>query len=222
MRTASVLCGLLMAAGSVTSSARAQAFTFELRAPEQVLATESFVVEVWGRYADGGAGSALAGFVGDAIAFDGSEGVASVGGVPGGSTGDSGMGLAVYPGYLAFTETVQADGANVVGAQGGQLANISGVLNPGIQTGNEALLFSFTVLTAAGFEGTIGYTFVNETVSPTLVWYPDGGSGATVASRVGGVAVLESSTRVVIPSPGVVSAGFGCMLVVCRGRCRIA
>ncbi|MEL6740533.1 MAG: hypothetical protein AAFP26_07760 [Planctomycetota bacterium] len=225
MRNACGTLGLVVASGALglaAQGAAAQAFAIEVRAPEQVFAADRFVVEVWGLYDAGGADSALAGFTGDAIAVQGQEGVASVGGVAGGAPGDSGEGLAVYPGYVGFAETVQADGADVVGAQGGQLANLFGQLNPGIETGNEALLFSFEVETAAGFEGTISYTLENDTALASLVWFPDGELGATVSSDAAGVRVLDSATVVVIPAPGMVSGlasgSILSMIFTCRRR----
>lgn len=218
MRTPSVLTGVVVSCGAMTSVAVGQAFTIEMRAPDQVLAGESFIVEAWGLYNDGDANSALAGFVGDAVALQGAGGVAGLDGVPGGAQGDSGQGLAVYPSYLQFTETAQANGADLVGAQGGQLANLFGALNPGIQTGSETLLFSFQVTTASDFEGTISYTLSNPGVAPTLVFFPENTSGSTVGSDAAGLSVVDSATRVLIPAPGMASVGLCGMLLMSRRR----
>lgn len=179
----------IAAVAGLAGAAVAQDFTISAVAPAQVNPGETYTVEFWGSvegapWVDGT--SAMAGFGVDAI---GSGNVASV----------SDATVAGWAAGFGVAGVVIAD--DVTGISGGQLANLFGILNPGIDLSNPIMLFSIEVTAGAG--GVITYVAGNPNINGGLSFYPDSEDGASVRAPndPGTTLSFVSATTTVIPAP---------------------
>ncbi len=179
----------IAAVAALAGAATAQDFTITAMAPTEVNPGETYTVQFWGAvsgasFVDGV--SAIAGFGVDAM------GSGSVAGVTTATIADWALGFGV-PGTV--------NGANVEGISGGQLANLFGILNPGIDMSNPILLFSIDV--TAGASGSITYAAGNPNVNGGLSFYPDNEDGASIVAPndAGTTLSFISATTNIIPAP---------------------
>lgn len=80
----------------------------------------------------------------------------------------------------AFGQTGQIDGSDITGVSGGQLANLFGILNPGIDTSNPIRLFTFDV--EIDTPSAIHFQPVNPNINGGLSFYPDSTDGASIVA----------------------------------------
>jgi MYXO-CTERM domain-containing protein len=177
----------------LAAAASAQDFEISMVAPESVATNSTYTVEVWGTVSGGSwvdGVSAMAGFGIDAIATEGASLVTANGG-------------SVLSGWASgFGTDGTVNGADLEGTSGGQLANLFGILNPGIDMNNPILLFTFDVsVGAAG--GSVTYTPANPNVNGGLSYYPDSEDGASVIAPndSGTTLSLVGATTRVVPAP---------------------
>lgn len=176
------------------SLASAQDFDIYLMMPQWVIGGESFTVEVWGQISGGtwvDDTSAMAGFGVDVLNTGGAMFVNSIGG------------SVIAPWAAGFGTDGTISGIDLVGTSGGQLANLFGILNPGIDMSNPILLFTFDVHTLAGPQGLLTYTPGNPNPNGGLSFYPISTDGASVIAPndVGTTLTFYGATIWVVPEP---------------------
>jgi hypothetical protein len=196
----------------MAAAASAQDFEIYTVAPTEVAPGATYTVEVWGSVSGGTwvqGTSAFAGFGIDMIATEGAAGVGN----------NSGSAIETWANGFGTDGTV--NGADLTGTSGGQLANLFGFLNPGINLSNPIKLFSFDVTVAAGFFGTITYTPGNPNPNGGLSFYPNSQDGASVIAPNDSsttLALTGASTRI-IPAPASLALlGLGGMVAGRRRR----
>lgn len=178
----------IAAVAALAGAATAQDFTITAMAPASVNPGETYTVDFWGAV-DGGfvdGTSAIAGFGVDAM----------------GSGSVAGVTAANIAGWAAgFGVAGTVNGANVEGISGGQLANLFGILNPGIDLSNPILLFSIDV--TAGASGSVTYVAGNPNVNGGLSFYPDNEDGASIVAPndSGTTLTMVSATTSIVPAP---------------------
>ena len=177
----------------LAAAASAQDFSISMVAPASVATNSTYTVEVWGSVTGGSwvdGTSAMAGFGIDAIATGGASLV----------TANGGSVLSDWASGFGTDGTV--NGADLEGTSGGQLANLFGILNPGIDMSNPILLFTFDVTVGAA-GGDVTYTPANPNINGGLSYYPDSQDGASVIAPndSGTTLTLVGATTHVVPAP---------------------
>jgi MYXO-CTERM domain-containing protein len=182
---------------AVAGGALAQATdtaTIWIEGPDEVLPDSTYTLEVWGRwespsFVDGV--SAFAGFGIDMHVTEGREDISSVGGV-------QIAGWAAGFGNNGIIEVV-----DILGASGGQLANLFGILNPTIEMGNPLLLYSFEFTTETGPLTVLEFSPANPNPNGGLSFYPVSTDGASViAPNDAGTELVLVPWRYEVPGPG--------------------
>lgn len=183
----------LAVVAGLAAAATAQDFEISMVAPESVAPNSTYTVEVWGSVSGGSwvdGTSAMAGFGIDAIATAGADLVST----------NAGSVITTWADGFGTDGTV--NGADLLGTSGGQLANLFGILNPGIDMSNPILLFTFDV-SVGGEAGSITYTPANPNPNGGLSYYPVSTDGASVIAPndPGTTLTLTGATTRVIPAP---------------------
>ncbi len=133
--------------------------------------------------------SATAGFGIDIITAHGMDNVASMSNL---QYADWAVGFGSTPDYI---------GADILNISGGQLANLFGILNPGIDMSNPIELFTFDVTWSSGPLGVTEITTGNPNINGGLSFYPDSQDGASIIAPNDPDTELVMGSIIFFPAP---------------------
>jgi hypothetical protein len=134
--------------------------------------------------------SATAGFGFDIVTAYGLDNVASMSNL---QYADWAAGFGVGPDY---TDT------SILNISGGQLANLFGILNPGINMNNPIELFTFDVTWSSGPLGVTEIATSNPNINGGLSFYPDSQDGASIIAPNDPDTELVMGSIIFFPAPG--------------------